>query len=298
MRLADFVAGVEAIRSGSTDPLVSWHQGRGLDLADLGPLGETVARAPSLGAALKCLASGFPVLQSGTRVRFEIEGDRARFTYRVLDCRIWPRRGDSELTMGFVTALAERYGVPAAAIEEISFEHEACERTAPMAANVRRLPRMGAPDNAISLPAKLLQNRRPQGAGDAPFHDGLRALAREMAELRRSEAVSTRVRYALLEDLGQSGIDQNAIAARLGLSRRTLRRRLAAEGSSFHEVLEESRRACGYAMLTRGSMPLSEIALALGYSDQTAFSRAFSRWFGQSPRELRRTGGREESVIR
>ena len=300
MRLADFVFGIETIRSSSTDPLVSWRQGRDVDLSDLGPLGETVASAPSLGAALRCLASGFPALQSGTRVRFEIDGEKARFSYRVLDCRIWPRRADSELTLGFVAGLAARFGVPPAAFEEISFEHETCERTAHLAAAFRRHPRMGAPENAMILPVQSLDNRPPARSegDDRSFHEGLRALARCMAELRRSESLSTRVRHALLEGIGQATIDQNAIARRLGMSRRSLRRHLHSEGSSFHELLEESRRACGYAMLTRSRMPLSEIALALGYSDQTAFSRAFSRWFGETPRELRRSGGREESVIR
>jgi len=298
MRLADFVSGIEQIRTRSAEPLVSWQQGRTLELADLGMLGDTVARAPSLGAALRCLATGFPVLQSGTRVRLEIEGDKARFSYRVLDCRIWPRRADSELTLGFVAGLAERYGVPPAALSEISFEHEACERTAPMASAVRRQPRMGAPENALTLPVQLLENRLAVGAGGQSFQQGLRDIARTMTALRRSEALTTRVRFAILEGIGQARIDQNAVAGRLGLSRRSLRRHLEAEGSSFNELLQESRRACGHAMLTRTRMPLSDIAFALGYSDQTAFSRAFSRWFGETPRELRRTGGREESVMR
>ena len=90
--------------------------------------------------------------------------------------------------------------------------------------------------------------------------------------------------------IGREAIDQDAIACHLGVSRRTLRRRLDAEGTSFHELTEVCRRNVGHALLVRSELPMIEIALRLGYSDHTAFSRAFSRWFGASPRELRRAG--------
>ena len=78
------------------------------------------------------------------------------------------------------------------------------------------------------------------------------------------------------------------------MSERSLRRALAAEGQSFHEILEECRRAHGFALLVRSDRLFGEIALLLGYSDQTAFSR----WYGASPRELRKMGAEEVSVIR
>ncbi|WP_156883038.1 AraC family transcriptional regulator [Rhodovulum sp. P5] len=298
MQLADFVARMEDIRDHSHDPLVSWSQGRSLDLSDLGVLGETAACAPSLGAALRCLAQGFPILQSGTRARFEINGDKAHFSYRVLDFRIWPRRGDAELTIGLFAALAERCGVPPAAIDAIRFEHDACGRTAALASALRLQPRMGAQDNAICLPVRFLDNPLPGPAQGMAYQTGLQSLARALIDVKRQERLSTRVRHVILEGIGHAAIDQNTIAERLGMSRRSLRRHLEAEGTSFQDLMEECRRACGHAMLTRTRMPLSDIAFALGYSDQSAFSRAFSRWFGESPRELRRTGGREESVIR
>ncbi|TCM82083.1 AraC-like transcriptional regulator QhpR [Rhodovulum steppense] len=296
MALAEFVSGLERMRADSSDPLVSWRQGLSLAFADLGPLGEAVARATTLGAALRCLAQGFPALQSGTSARFEVDGDCARFTYRVLDCRIWPRRADSELTLGVVARIAGHFGAPPTALSDIAFEHAPCARTAPLAAALRRPPRMAAPENAIAFPVRMLDRRAP--TPDDSFPEALRMLDRTIAEHRRSERLSSRVRFAIFDRIGHAPVDQDAIARHLGLSRRSLRRHLDAEGTSFADLLAECRRACGHAMLTRTALPLSEIALALGYSDQTAFSRAFSRWFGESPRELRRSGGREESVIR
>ena len=67
-------------------------------------------------------------------------------------------------------------------------------------------------------------------------------------------------------------------------------RRLDAEGASFNLLCQIARRNIGHALLVRTDMPMIEIAMRLGYSDHTAFSRAFSRWFGASPRALRKAG--------
>jgi AraC-like DNA-binding protein len=78
-------------------------------------------------------------------------------------------------------------------------------------------------------------------------------------------------------------------AARLlGVNRRTLARRLAREDTSFREVQQRARFATAKDMLTSTGMPLSEIAIVLGYSDASAFTRAFHRWSGTSPSAWRR----------
>lgn len=104
------------------------------------------------------------------------------------------------------------------------------------------------------------------------------------------QPVSHRVWHAMMERIGRDDIDQDAIARAHGVSRRTLRRQLDAECTSFHELTESCRRNVGHALLVRTDLPMIEISMRLGYSDHTAFSRAFSRWFGASPRELRKAG--------
>jgi AraC-like DNA-binding protein len=76
-------------------------------------------------------------------------------------------------------------------------------------------------------------------------------------------------------------------ASALGLSTRTLQRRLAIAGRSFEAVLDEVRRACAEAMLADGGRDLAEIAYKLGYSERSAFTRAAIRWFGVPPSGMR-----------
>jgi AraC-like DNA-binding protein len=105
-----------------------------------------------------------------------------------------------------------------------------------------------------------------------------RALARLPAMTRTSEAVRATVRGAL-----SGGACTLAGTARaIGVSARTMQRRLQAEGTSFAEVVDALRREMAVAYLDRG-MAIPEVASLLGYADTTAFHHAFRRWTGSSP---------------
>ena len=299
MPLRDFVAELEAARSAADDPLIAWQMGETFELADLGQLGCTVAQAPTLGAALRCFQQGFFALQSGAEVRLDVDGSEAHFHYRILDSRIWPRRADAELTLGVLAGIVRRYVPGEPMMNGVSFEHAPCAARRQIADKVSCQLRYDAGDNTISLPLRLLDRRRSDAAAtDTAFRDSLQALDRHVQELRRAEPLPDRVRLAIFERIGRAPLDQDSIARVLGLSERSLRRHLESNGTSFQELTEECRRIFCHALLVRSAVPLSEIAFRLGYSDQTAFSRAFSRWYGASPRALRQAGDAGESVIR
>jgi AraC-like DNA-binding protein len=78
------------------------------------------------------------------------------------------------------------------------------------------------------------------------------------------------------------------VADRLALSPRTLHRKLEAEGASFQGIKDDLRRDVALNLLTRGSTPLKQIAMDLGFSDQSTFQRAFAEWTGIPPGEYRR----------
>jgi len=77
------------------------------------------------------------------------------------------------------------------------------------------------------------------------------------------------------------------IARRLGMSQRTLARRLAAEGLSFSSLLEELRVDLAMRHIADSTLSISQIAWLLGYQEVSAFTHAFKRWTGQTPREMR-----------
>ena len=105
-----------------------------------------------------------------------------------------------------------------------------------------------------------------------------RALARLPVATRTSEAVRATVRGAL----AGGGCTLAGTARALGVSTRTMQRRLHAEGTSFAELVDALRRVMAVAYLERG-VPIQEVASLLGYGDATAFHHAFRRWTGSSP---------------
>lgn len=79
------------------------------------------------------------------------------------------------------------------------------------------------------------------------------------------------------------------VARKLGFSARSFHRRLADHGASFQTLAEETRRELALSMLSDESHPLSEIAFLTGFSEQSAFNRAFKRWTNQTPANYRKS---------
>ena len=95
------------------------------------------------------------------------------------------------------------------------------------------------------------------------------------------------LRRAVADDIsgGPPGID--VVARRLGMSDRTLQRRLQDLGASYREVLDEVRRDLALELMRDGELSISEVAARLGYSEASAFRRSFRRWTESSPRRFR-----------
>ena len=86
-------------------------------------------------------------------------------------------------------------------------------------------------------------------------------------------------------DSGDVGIDR--VARDLGYSRQTLYRRLKAEGTTYEQLLDGLRRRLALRLVREQGLSVKEAAYRLGFSDPAAFSRAFKRWTGSSPGEMR-----------
>ncbi len=103
----------------------------------------------------------------------------------------------------------------------------------------------------------------------------------------REDALADRVRELVADTLRSGTLTQARVAKRLALSERTLQRRLRDEGTSFAEIVDETRRALAHDYLREPGLAMYEIALLLGYSEPSAFFRAFRRWTGRTPLEFR-----------
>lgn len=102
------------------------------------------------------------------------------------------------------------------------------------------------------------------------------------------EGISAQVRSTLKGTIGATKGTKAQIAALLDLHPRTLQRRLHADGTTFEVIRDEVYRAATWRLLHDTSIPLGQVAAALGFSEQSAMTRSVRRWYGITPTELRR----------
>lgn len=137
--------------------------------------------------------------------------------------------------------------------------------------------RFGAPHNAIVTATSVLDLPLPQA--DPLTTTVCERACRSLLDERCSPRVAQSVRTIIADGVTDAG----PIAARLHLSARTLRRHLAAEGTSVRDLVDEARRAKAIELVTLHHLNVEQIALRLGYTDSATFIRAFRRWTGTTP---------------
>lgn len=286
--LAEFVALTEDLARRRRDVALAWNAGLGFDFATLGALGDPVLAAPRVGVALRRLVDLFVVLQDCTEMTLTCEDDLACVSYRILDPDIWPRHHDAMFTLGIVAAILRRAGAVQAGWDKIEFAFEADQHSmiGAVGAVVAAPVSFGADANQIRFPASLLDRALPcaRAACDA------RVISRAVVEHRRRLPLVERLAQVLWRDMNCRPIEQDRIAREIGMSSRTMRRKLAEAGASFQDVLDECRmRQALFEFRTRPDLSIAEIALRLGYAEHSNFTRAFHRWAGVSP-QVWRTG--------
>lgn len=108
-----------------------------------------------------------------------------------------------------------------------------------------------------------------------------------LRQLEDSRTARARVEGLLLPILHKAEANADTVARAMGFSRQTLFRRLREEGVTFQEVLNELRHHMALQYLQSKRASVNEVAYLVGFSDRASFSRAFKRWTGRNPGEVR-----------
>ena len=256
----------------------------GLAMAVATPLGAyplldyLVLTSDTVGDALTQLARYLRITDSPVAIDVHDEDDPVRVEIRTV----------SAFGYEFEAALIVlrlRDEVDTFAAAGISFQHHpddvaAFERL--MACPVRT----GASWNGVSIDRSTC--RLPMRRRDPILRKFLGSQADAiLASMPPRTGVAMDVRRALASQLTAGTARMSAIARQLGMSERTLQRRLADDGVSYQEVVEEVRRAAAGRYLDESPLAIGEIAYLLGYSEPAAFHRAFKRWYGTTPEHFR-----------
>ena len=144
------------------------------------------------------------------------------------------------------------------------------------------------PANQFLFDARRL-DQRPSLGNALTFAAVLEVCDRFVDELQRRAGLVGNVRHLLLTNLMRN-LKLQEVARGLGMSARTLRRRLAEQGASYRQLTDELRRDVAINYLRETAMTVEDIAYALGFSDAANFRQAFRRWTSATPQQFRTAG--------
>jgi AraC-like DNA-binding protein len=295
MSLAKFVMLAEEIARRSGAPFLGWTVGLSFELAALGEIGEAIMASTCLRGALQRIVDYFSIIQDACDVRLEVTGDDASLSYRILDPDIWPRRQDALFTLGIFAKIIRMAVGPEWRRAEVVLEADG-QTDRKDAMKALGLPCASHGDaNCIRFPAAFLNS--PFAVDPQRYRPNHARLSRQVALKRRRMPTVLRVKTLIFQELNERNFNQDTVARTLGMSSRTLRRRLAEEGVSFQSLLDSCRmRLAAFEFEIRPDISIAQTALRLGYSEHSTFTRAFLRWNGEPPQAyIRKTRGRQSA---
>ena len=260
------------------------HQG----LEILGPLGVAARTAPTVGAALGSIEKYMTVYSPAIAIRVTMEPDQklAAFEWRLTAERPPVHRQAAELALGVTCRVFRLLAGPDFLPTTVQVRHDPLTDQADYVRYFGCPVEFSSPAYGFRFPAAILARRLDADSG---VHDVVQDYLSTIvvpADSGTVDAVAKLIRTML----PTGGLDLDLVAHQLAQHRRTLQRQLASKGTSFADLVDKVRREEAERYLRDTDMPLGQLSGALGFSEQSALSRACRRWFSASPSELRRAG--------
>lgn len=252
-------------------------------------VGLAARASATLGDALARVARHDRLVDENCEIGVSVDSAGARIVLRPLAPLEWPRAYAEFLSAALLELMRASSGVRFAAAA-VGFAHGAPSAIANHTEYFGCEPAFGARENFMVVPAALLAQRLVHSdAVQCRYFDArLEELCRSFGE---APGPLAEVRATALSLLSQGTPTIAAIGSRLGVSRRTLQRRLNERGVTFADLLDSARREAALKAIARRDVSVEELALSSGFTDVKAFRRAFTRWTGQSPSQYRKSLG-------
>jgi len=271
------------------NPSVGLLIGAVISTSSMGVIGHILFNNRTLGEALTQYVRLAALVNEGLAVELEVDDGEAIVSFDYIQPELYHAVNIDRMLVQTV-ARAKKYVSEQVYMTRVGFHHPEPESRAAYVDYFDCPLNFSEPRSYIAFEEKFLDFELPQR--NPYLHQALsRQVESLLSRLRQRRSLSARVRHLVNGRLSQGEFDAEAIASELCVSRHTLYRRLKAEGNSFHDIIESARRDKAVAYLRKNKYALSEIAFLLGFSELSAFSRAFKRWTGQSPASYRRSNG-------
>lgn len=274
----------------ANDPDIGLHTAEAYNPGALTIVGYVILSCRTTGQALERLARYAPLLNEGLEVQLVQEGEQthcrfgatARFD-SFLHTR--PRHSIETMAAGIVVTL-QRLATSPVIPDAVTFRHGA---PTSIAEHQRLLgPTVGfnQQDNAVIYPTTAMQ------AGILSADPALLAVFeldadRRLEQLKSHARISARVMHVLGSRLRGEVPPLASVASELAMSERSIQRSLREEATSYRQLIDEVRRDLALQHLARPGTSATDVAFLLGFSEPSAFTRAFRRWTGSAPTHFR-----------
>lgn len=243
------------------------------------------AYAPTYGEALNAVIKFAPLVNEAAEFRLDRAGERACLT---MAARVPMSRSAGDFCIGALCVSIRHWRSDVPPGTEVRFAHPEPANLAEYRATFPNTTLVfDASDYALCFDAQLLDLPNPNAMPrlHAILMDHGRVL---LSRLPKIGSLRDAARQAILKTMQDGSVSAENVAAQLHMSRRSLSRRLATEGTSFRDLLETERKRAAKHYLESSNMSATEISNRLGFSQPAAFARAFHRWTGLAPGEYRR----------
>ncbi|HVY89891.1 MAG TPA: AraC family transcriptional regulator [Hyphomonadaceae bacterium] len=284
--MPDYIALMRAAKELANDQAIALHYGESVDLSEVSITGLLANASETMGEAMV-------QLNRFGRLAIEVEGvgpGEPRFESVFKDGGVWvmDRRTNPnvfpELTeVTFARLTHPRRFLPRPHILEVHVTHSDPGYRAEYDRIFQCPVKFSTEWNAVRVDPELATHRvrlQPQ------YVFGVLSERAEqlLKDLEQSKTDRGRVEALLLPILHTGEISMDTIAGKMGISRQTLFRRLKEEGVTYEQVLDELRHRLALHYLDGKKVSVNEAGYLVGFSEPSAFSRAFKRWTGKSPR--------------
>jgi AraC-like DNA-binding protein len=267
------------------DPCIGLHAGELIHAHAVNLFGYLMLSSATVGAGIERVARYQQVLTSMSWIQLDTESDPARLGIGAAEGSDESQMIQAEYVAGLIPRVMGWVSEADVVPEAASFRHAARGPLADYARVLRCDVEFGSERNELVFSAETLA--RPSRHADETVARLHAEFAERLLTTPGDKEVTHRVRRLLGESL-ESGAPSLASAARqLGMSPRSLQRRLSDEGTSFRDLLDGLRCEVAREHLERCHTPIAGVAHLAGFSDVTAFTRAATRWFGETPARLR-----------
>jgi AraC-like DNA-binding protein len=283
-----FAGILEEAAQATADDCFGLHLGENYNPRNIGPLVYVVLNSPTIRAGIENFERYLHVYNEAGKWFFTSEGNRGYIRYLLTDLGIKSLRQSNEHEMTIAINTLRMMVGSQWAPKEVQFAHEAPEQTSEHLRIFHAPVSFGCKTNAIVTDLHFVEREVP--AADQRLYQILkRYLDHVLSEMPREDTLLASVRRATAETMRDGDLKLARVAKQMAMSARTLQRQLKERGVDFKQLTDETRRRFAVNYLKERKNTLTEVAFLLGYSELSAFNRAFKRWTGSTPLDYRRS---------